>query len=77
MSMGPVLSDRQRDVYRWYWAERRSLREIARWLDCSRRTAKRHVDELRLIYRSHGQNLPRFNLGHRRVIPSSEFVGVI
>lgn len=66
-----ILSDRQREMVRWYWEENRTISEIADWLECSYDSVKQELKTLRAIYRSHGQELPKFNRGRERGIPDN------
>jgi DNA-binding CsgD family transcriptional regulator len=75
--MGMVLTDRQREVHRWYFIDKRTISEIADWLHCSRHVAEKEVRDLRIIFRSHGQDLPKFNRGRDKAAPEMQFVGVI
>jgi DNA-binding CsgD family transcriptional regulator len=63
------LTKRQREVLRWYWCDGHTLEQIAEWLDCSYSMAAQAVRELRLIFASHGKDLPRFNRGRPRIAP--------
>jgi DNA-binding CsgD family transcriptional regulator len=69
-----VLSARQRDIARW-WFDHYTIREIAEWLDVSKATVQREIAIIRAVYRSHGKDFPKFNLGRERLSP--EFIGCI
>lgn len=73
---GMILSERQREVLRWYWSERQTMAQIAEWLECSVPTIEREVIILRAIFRSHGKELPCFNLlGRRKSRSTPAYVG--
>jgi hypothetical protein len=63
------LTARQREVLRWYFCEGHTFAQIAQWLDCSWRAVAGEVRDLRLIFASHGKELPRYNHGRSRIAP--------
>lgn len=61
-----ILSPRQLEVVRWYWHERRTIREIADWLEVSPASVEREIAILRAVFRSHGKELPKYDAVSRK-----------
>lgn len=57
-------------MIRWYWVEHRTIAEIADLLGYSQAHVQGEIVVLRRIFRSHGQELPRFNHGRPRLMPN-------
>lgn len=72
-----ILTDREREIHSWYWHEFRTIKEIAVWLKCSPQTVARHIAIIRAIFRSHGQDLQKFDRGRPRAVPDRGMVGII
>ena len=69
------LSAARRDVYRWYWIERRTIAEVADFLGVAWATARREVWFIREYARERGAELEKFNHGRPRRAPDLEYVG--
>lgn len=72
---GLILDQEQREVARWYWAEHRTIGEIAGLLGCSWGGVRLKIMVLRAIFQSHGIDLPRFDRGRPRRMPDLATVG--
>lgn len=67
--MAMRLSKSELEIANWYWVERRTIREIAELLDVSYSHVNNELRIIRRIFRSHGRELPRYNVGKRRLEP--------
>lgn len=65
-----ILTETQRDLARWYFAEGRTISEIAEWRHTSYGIIRNELGTLRAIFASHGQELPRYNHGRPRTMPN-------
>jgi predicted DNA-binding protein YlxM (UPF0122 family) len=65
-----ILDEKQRELLRWYFVDRHSIAEIAEWRFCSKPLIENELKVLRAVFRSHGQELPRYNHGRPRVSPN-------
>ena len=65
-----ILTDSERELIRWYWSEHHTINEIADILGCSHSHVQNEIVLIRRIFRSHGQELPRFDKGRKRLTPN-------
>jgi len=64
------LAGNHTQIAAWYWCDRHSIAQIAAWLRTSRQKIERELYAIRIAYRSHGIELPKYNLtGNRSAMP--------